>query len=477
MRKSQLDFLSYYVSAKGNFSYDNFPFYKISIYESISTALSIYAFRENQANEKRNLSLFCKWFFKTFLHCFYHPKVSIVADISNNFEILFWPIEQNHFDQQIPVAKHLQSLGKKISFVINNDKFTEVLILNKIPFVLYTNSFSFVSGIKNFVKLILCLFKLGYCQIKSKSQTRFVEVGFLQLFPFIFQTLAVSKKVIRLFQVKAVFVGYDISIQGRVAALFFKSNKIKTYSIMHGTLGPEYLLKCMVVDKLFLFGSLDYKKLLLVGVNEKSISLTGAPYLDTLFFTMDRYKVEDSKYNFKRRVLIALSGSGTSVSLENHLQMINWLEQLVKFYSNCLFIIKLHRKDKEEYYKSILNFSNVELVSRNHKMAKDVFYWISTSELIVTGASTVGLECHLLGKPSICIDPLGELKNTYYIPDGRIEYFSSYSELSSTFDSFIKKGVYFKDSKYFSDLVSDYFFKFDGKSSERIVNTLIEDLC
>jgi hypothetical protein len=477
MRKSQFDFLSYYVSKKGNFLYDNFPFYKVSIYDSISTVLSIFAFRENQANDRSNLSLFFKLFFKTFLDCFYQPKVSIFVDNSNNFEILFWPIEQNHFDQQIPVAKQLQSLGKKVSFVISNDKFIEVLILNKIPYIQFTNSFSFVSGIKNFVKLIFCLFKLGYCQIKSRSKARFVEVGFLQFFPFIYQTLEVSKKVISLFQVKAVFVGYDISIQGRVAALFFKSNNIKTYSIMHGTLGPEYLLKCMVVDKFFLFGSLDYKKLLLVGVDEKSISLSGAPYLDKLFFNIDKYKVEDLKYNFKRRVLIALSGSGTSVSLENHLQMINWLEQLVKLYSNCLFIIKLHRKDKEEYFESLLKFSNVELVSKNHEKANDVFYWISTSELIITGASTVGLECHLLGKPSICIDPLGELKSTYYIPDGRIEYFSSYSKLSLTFDSFIRNGVNFKEEKYYSELVSDYFFKFDGKSSERVVNTLIEDLC
>jgi UDP-N-acetylglucosamine 2-epimerase len=246
---------------------------------------------------------------------------------------------------------------------------------------------------------------------------------------------------------------------------------------MHGTLGPEYLIKCMAVDKLFLFGSLDFEKMMSINIDNNSIELTGAPYLDKLNRNLDYYKANARDSKFERKVLVALSGPGTSVSLDNHRLIIKWVMQLAELHSNSLFSIKLHRKDKVCYFEDFLKLRNVELILQNHELVNDIFYWISINELIITGASTVGLECHLLGKPSICVDPLGELKNTYYVPDNRIEYLSTFNELNLTFSRFIEKGANFKDESYFESVIADYFYRFDGKSSERVVNSVIKDLC
>lgn len=477
MFKSQFDFLLYYVSARSNFSKAVFPTGRIRIYESIYPVLSILAFRVKQSNGSARAKLFIKCLIRAILDGFFVSRVKYVNSNFSFCEILFWPIEQNHFDQQLPVARILQSKGINVGMIVSNEKFKDSLNNSKIPYVEFANSFSIIGGLPSLIKILVCLFKLYVCQIKSLSEVRFVKTGFLNFYPFICQSLDISKKVSNLTKIKAIFVGYDISIQGRVAALYFKETEVKTYSIMHGTLGPEYLFNCMVVDRLFLFGKLDYEKLMSINIDINSVELTGAPYLDKLNENLNHYTNNVINTKHDRRVLLALSGPGTSVSLDNHIQIINWVKDLAEAYSNCFFTIKLHRKDKRQFFEHLLSLKNVELIPQNHELGNDIFYWISINDLIITGASTVGLECHLLGKPSLCVDPLGELKNTYYVPDNRIEYFSDFNKLNLTFNRFIEEGIKYKDDRYFEQVITDYFYRFDGKSSERVVNSVIRDLC
>lgn len=374
------------------------------------------------------------------------------------FDFVFWATEPNQFDQQIEVANQLVKEGRKVAFVFSNDKL-----------------FNY-SGSLQFPILDFRIPKRGLKPFKVEAK------GGLKLFPhlqvqikeFLYPFARDVQRALDLFErfeFKHLVVGHDLSNTGRITAKIAERFRVPTSCIMHGALSFEYEKDNCAVDTIFVFGLRD-QRLFNNYVSPKGkteVVLSGAPYLDKYSF--------DSKFKPLNSVetptiLVANSGPGTSVSLENHLSTVRGIGNLASNYPKINFLIKLHRKDSVEYYGELVKLENVQIVDQKMAAGKSIFQYMIDAHLLITGASTSALEASLLELPAISFDPQGELSSTYFMKDKATIYCSSYDQLERTVVDFLDGNN--PMPRPFKEIQKDFFYSNDRRASARISKYLLE---
>ena len=86
------------------------------------------------------------------------------------------------------------------------------------------------------------------------------------------------------------------------------------------------------------------------------------------------------------------------------------IAELIKRCPLHLFVVKLHPKDRMEYFQSLRACSNI-LFTHETELAEqpDALDILFTSDVLISGASTVILDALFLDIPIVSIDPNGEL--------------------------------------------------------------------
>ena len=418
-------------------------------------------------------------FFKEAVLFFIKPCITDY-DFSNiegtaRVDFLFFATENNHLDQQEPLYRELTNRGNSVYFLNCISK------LNKRIQAISENAVSpiplkWTLGLLFKLRVFIQFYKIAKEISSDLSIPRnacfrillsFLPIGiqFENLFTTFFSKIKVNKGIV---------LGYDVPLIGRMMATIARKYGNIVTCPMHGTLSSMYKDFGSGADNLLLFGELDFQTLKDWNI-DVNLEVTGSAALDkTILGTLDpvfgsRIKVDEQK----KLVLVAGSGPGDSVSLEGHLKFISQIVELAADYQNSFyFVFKLHPKDNKNFYDKAAKYhSNMHVVSSEeaNAISVNIFDWLKEVDILITGASTVGLEAQLHGIPCLSFDPQKELGTKLYIANGDTIYCTDKDQLSSFLLQFLQ-GKVLLDNKKKAEIERKYFYKVDGNSASRMAD-------
>jgi hypothetical protein len=215
----------------------------------------------------------------------------------------------------------------------------------------------------------------------------------------------VSKTVgtIKLLNPKFCLVGNHYTMEGRAAIRTASQLNIPSAVIEHGAIFANHPTwsRCPA-DRIYAWGHPSYRSLLSCDVDAKKILISGAPRMDSL---MDKFA--DSRRQQARDILVAVSGPGDSVSHEQHSAFIRILFEAAKKTPTLNWIVKLHPKDRADYYQDAdgQKPENIQIVSASKtKTGRDIFEFLAHSAALVTISSAAGFDAMLVDVPVITVD-------------------------------------------------------------------------
>lgn len=245
----------------------------------------------------------------------------------------------------------------------------------------------------------------------------------LQLHLHFFYVIELYKEMKAKIGFKGLFIGNDLTLQGRTAVLLANRDHIWTTSIMHGAL-KNPLWKHIIVNTFFVFGPKDVKSL--SDVTQTDIVLSGSPQVDEV----RKRKIGNQGAS---TILIAFSGAGHSISKEHHLEMIKEVFKAA-INSDFKFLLRLHPKDKQYYYEALLKLPNVELVTVG---SEDIYGSLTKAKLLITSASMTVLDAMLSNIPVVTLDLQEEVQYVDFISAGATTHVIQCDELLNVLNALL----------------------------------------
>ena len=217
------------------------------------------------------------------------------------------------------------------------------------------------------------------------------------------RALEVGRAVERLVErhnLSLVLVGNPYTMEGRTAALVARQLGVPSVGLEHGTIFPNSprWSECPV-DLMCVWGEPSAQALATCGVPRERIAVTGAPRLDEVVHSAAG--VRD-----RHEILVASSGAGDQVSLEEHRAFIQAVFAAAEAVPDSRWVVKLHPKDKEEYYTrdGRLGTDRISVVrGKPRRKGLDIFDYLHRAAALVTIASSTALDAMLVDVPVITV--------------------------------------------------------------------------
>jgi hypothetical protein len=199
-----------------------------------------------------------------------------------------------------------------------------------------------------------------------------------------------------------VVVGNPYTMEGRVAARIARQARIPVAVLEHGSIFPgSPVWEDAPVDLVCAWGDSSRDALVGCGVPASSIAVTGAPKLDALVSDM-RSAAGPGEY-----ILVATSGPGDQVSHAQHAAFIELLYRAAQSTPEIRWLVKLHRKDRQEYYEAARRAhpaAAIEFVdSSGERFGVDIFDYLRRARALVTVYSTAALDAMVVGVPVVTV--------------------------------------------------------------------------
>jgi CDP-glycerol glycerophosphotransferase (TagB/SpsB family) len=262
---------------------------------------------------------------------------------------------------------------------------------------------------------------------------------------------------------------------------FLNRNHAKTLCIQHGGNQEDNIVgqASSKSNYQIVFGKLIFDKLLKYGLNKNKIYLTGNPLHDDLF---------NKKYlfnNTENKKVISLitclhteydDRANPAKCYEDYIENV-----LINIdFNKYLLIIKMHPNDSlnPNIYEKIKNKLNLDSTKVKIIESKDkdnsVYDLILNSELIISRSSSIIEEALMIGKKVIAYDLFDDGPSIHY--DFLLKYklykkVTGYNvNLNKIINDFRLEVI--DDKNVLEEIIINTTFKFDGKSSERIIKTI-----
>jgi len=295
--------------------------------------------------------------------------------------------------------------------------------------------------------------------IMSMSRNKESETsGFRHYFKYL---LTLSFRLIR-------FLGSQRSWQSKVEILRFElrygsRGKRETYG--HG--------ECL---KIAVFGDATKEMFLSEGINPERIVVTGSPKFDRFF----NFKDSECKQRISERWRIPTEKDIVLLITQGWVEAKAWtVEQRGKFISAIVkataalpgteLIIKLHPVEKEEdYHKLVRDLAHPPIICKYVTLHE----LLGASSLVITVASTAGLEAMALKKPVVIVNLFNDTAPTLFEDSGAI-YATREEELLSA----MKSALYELETrnemaKSMEKFVYEQAYLQDGQAARRIANLI-----
>lgn len=258
--------------------------------------------------------------------------------------------------------------------------------------------------------------------------------------------------------VKKVVLNSDVHKVSRTINLVAQKHNIKTYVLQHGSTVLEYGYLPVTANKLLTWGYLSSKWFKERGVDIKKMQVTGTPKTDF----MNSYKIDKAQKKIISNILVIMNPIGDE-KVKEFLRLI-YEADLHLMYT---VTFKLHpgSVDNKSLIYNYFKKSEVEVYK-----SENVHDLIFNTDVVVTTTSTVGNEAIALYKPLIKIDIVKTDSSMEY------EQFDCCFNIenSKALNNLIENTpqLYTKRKNY-NNFIEKYFYKVDGKSTERIIEQII----
>jgi hypothetical protein len=225
-------------------------------------------------------------------------------------------------------------------------------------------------------------------------------------FPYLCEIAAASASLIEHINPSLVLVGNPYTLEGRTAAVISRGYGVPTAAIEHGSIFPDDPIwqECPI-DIVCAWGNPSKRALLTCGVDQQRIAVTGAPRFDSVFSSA----LKDSRENQAARdcILVTTSGPGDQVSLSLHQKFVEILHAAVELTPDIKWIVKLHRKDREEFYRyrNRPSHPRISLVRGERSCdGLEIFEYLRRARGAVTICSSSALDAMAVRVPVITVD-------------------------------------------------------------------------
>lgn len=388
---------------------------------------------------------------------------------TDKYAVVICPSTYSHIKQLYPVAKVL--MNRKVSYIWITNRSKLAIRLNEL-----NENHHYFKGFYG----VRSLFRNSDKSRLLKSLSTFTGSKRLkQIWKKVFwQNLSYATSLVHFFESiamrfdsRCLIVGNDLTLEGRAATKAFKQRSLITTCIQHGEMSGALDSK-HVVDIFFLYGIAMKRYLEEKNYNVEFV-VSGAPYLDSKVF--ERNAIMDSRSD----ILIALSGPGNNTSYKQHDLFGKSIYRLACQYSDCKILIKLHPKDKIDYYPVELGtLSNVKFVIQ-HNDSDDIFHWLGHCKLLITGASMTAIEAMKLGVPVISMDYLNEYSAIDFVNKAVVVSVSSERQLLDVVSRLLNDQSFVESVTNNASVYADNYFHQHDKfsASEFIVERIVQRIC
>ncbi len=417
---------------------------------------------------------------KVLLRNYVRKKGTNTSDLlQSHVDVVFWPTEPNHLDQMFPVADLMIKNGFSVLFVTNKKKILSLLRATTYPFYylrgILASSYSIAKVIQKDLTSITAVVSnlIGHNSTKVLGELS-------RSIPELANLITFTKHLINQLQPVVFMVGYDITIEGRVAARICAQHRVFNCAIQHGEMSSP-LNSYHVVDTYFVFGSTVKRRLEKLNGRTK-FYITGPPYLDARkkgVGILTNIPLKLAMREGLPYVLVCFSGPGNNTSFKHHAQMVETLFLLHQQRNNINIVVKLHPKDKFSFYSTYLKkYTNATIrvvESTEEELPKSIFDWLYSSSLLITGGSMVAIEAMALGIPVISLDILGEYSHIEFIQSGACISVTDASGLVAAVDNLLSNpNAYASEKKRMAGYVKEYFYEPPEGAAQCCVDYLVK---
>ncbi|MFC1963388.1 CDP-glycerol glycerophosphotransferase family protein [Chloroflexota bacterium] len=421
-------------------------------------------------------------------------------DLSNRRKVCFFSVNKKMVDVLIPIVKRLEKDHQLASIVIDwGSNATDELGKHGIP---WYNFYSYLDA-----RIAYNQHKLAKSISKSWNEIKATMPELNEIFidgynvsPIVISVLdriylydiflsirdfLITKTLVRKLAVAAIFVTNERESKAKACIYGGKACGIRTYNCQRGIIADHPEVSSITTDKMFVNGAFYKNNLVKRGVDHNKVFITGNPRFDILYDKLSNSKeIKQKLYKTLKindaEVLSVIFTQPTSLGVteEDKVRLVRGGLIAVKNIKGIRPIIKLHPSQGdsriEREIASQLNMDNVLFL----KEGVDLYDLLISSKFLIMDMTTVGLDAIILGKPIIMTRfRKRDSNNMDYIDlgvamDGKSEQeVKKLAKQIMVDNNTIKQ--YYENRKLF---IRDHMYKFDGKSSERVISIIRKDL-
>jgi UDP-N-acetylglucosamine 2-epimerase len=213
------------------------------------------------------------------------------------------------------------------------------------------------------------------------------------------------------------------------------------------------------------------KKLENNGYDKKKLVVTGIPMYDSAIKQIQKF--EKNKKNKKINVLFlthAMYEHGIWTKNQRNDLVRNVITELTKHKNKFAIKVKIHPSSELiSDYESLIHpiDESIEIIQKG-----DILENIMNSDIIITYSGASSLVYALMGKKPIIVCNFYNLKNDIFVDRKVVTECKSECEvISKIFELNKNKSI---NEQSINQFIEDYFYKLDGKASERISNEIMK---
>ena len=247
--------------------------------------------------------------------------------------------------------------------------------------------------------------------------------------PAAYQAARAAELILAELAPRLVVVGNDLTVAGRALALAARGAGVPSACIMHGTV-LDAVHGEHVASRLLVYGDAHRRHLVQrQGIEAARVVVTGAPYLDSLTTQKGHPDARITRGLGLRPgqpfVLMAISNPANLVSMQQHERTIRAVMRLSARLGGSAgtpVVARLHRGDSPAHYERLA----AEVPGQRLRVVRNddprwpgsILDWLQGAAVLLTGASTVGLEAMLLDVPVVTMDFTGDYADVDFIRAG-----------------------------------------------------------
>lgn len=248
----------------------------------------------------------------------------------------------------------------------------------------------------------------------------------IDFLPLVSEAVANAHAALDVFGSKSLVVGNDVTLEGRAACRVAVQRGLPTAVFMHGNISSDALQSMHCADRVLVYGEIHRQELIRHKLSPQRIVVCGAPSLDQRRRQSGRVhpllKARLGLRDGDPWILAATSGPGHRISHAHHAQVVQALSRLSLAMPQVPLVVKLHRKDRLEYYAQALNHDTASrltvVATEAAGFPHDIFEWLEGCPVLLTGASTVAVEAMLMDVPVVTMDFCDEIHEVDFIDAG-----------------------------------------------------------